>query len=85
MIAGVFVGLVASLLGATSLPVLAVVATVAAGGMFAGLLADQERRWRRSGRSERTLFLPDGQPAMRLRGLSCAPTTATTAAAQVTA
>lgn len=85
MIAGVFIGLVASLLGATSLLVLAVLATAAAGGMFAGLLADQERRWRRSGRSEPTLFLPDGQPAMQLRGLSSAPTTATTAAVQVTA
>ena len=63
MVAGVFVGLVASLLGGTSLPVLGLMATVAAGGMFAGLFADQERRWRRSGRSEPTLFLPDGKPA----------------------
>jgi len=78
MIAGVFVGLVASLLGANSLPVLGVLATGVAGGMFAGLFADQERRWRLSGRSEATLFLPDGQPAVQVRGLSSAPTTDTT-------
>ena len=69
MIAGVFAGLVGSRLGASSLPVLGVLATVIAGGMFAGLFADQERRWRRSGESEPTLFLPDGQPAVQVRGL----------------
>ncbi len=85
MIAGVFAGLVASRLGASSLTVLGVLATVVAGGMFAGLFADQERRWRRSGESEPTLFLPDGQPVVQVRGLVSAPTTATSAATQVTA
>ena len=78
MIAGVFVGLVASLLGATSLPVLGVLATVVAGSMFVVLFVDQERRWRRSGRTEPTLFLPDGQLAVSVRGLSSAPVTAAT-------
>ena len=75
MIGGVFAGLVGSRLGASSLPVLGVLATVIAGGMFAALFADQERRWRRSGKSEPTLFLPDGQPAVQVHGLVSAPTT----------
>ena len=82
MIAGVFAGLVASAVGASSLPVLGVLATVVAGGMFAGLFVDQERRWRRSGDSEPTRFLPDGQ---QVRGLVSTPTTATCAATQTTA
>jgi hypothetical protein len=76
MIAGVFAGLVASRLGASSLPVPGVLATLVAAGMFAGLFADQERRWRRSGESEPTLFLPDGQPAVQVCSLVSAPTTA---------
>ena len=83
MIAGVFAGLVGSRLGASSLPVLGVLATVIAGGMFAGLFADQERL-RRSGESEPTLFLPDGQPAVQVHGLVTAATTGTPAANLVT-
>ena len=82
MIAGVFAGLLASAVGASSLPVLGVLATVVAGGMFAGLFVDQERRWRRSGDSEPTRFLPDGQ---QVRGLVSTPTTATCSATQMTA
>ena len=84
MIAGVFAGLVGSRLGASSLPILGVLATVIASGMFAGLFADQERRWRRSGESEPTLFLPDGQPAVQVHGLVTAATTGTPAANLVT-
>jgi hypothetical protein len=45
-------------------PVLAAGATAAALATFAGLLADQERRWRRSDASLQPNFLPDGTPAM---------------------
>ena len=64
MIAGVFAGLVGSSLGASSLPVLGVLATVVAGGVFAALFTDQERRWRRSDDSLQSHFLPDGTPSM---------------------
>ena len=54
-------------------PVLAGVATAAAVAAFAGLLADQERRWRRSDDSLQSHFLPDGTPAMPVTALGGRP------------
>lgn len=51
------------------MPYVAPFSIAVAVGMFAGLFLDQERRWRRSDQSEPTLFLPDGQPAMQVRGI----------------
>lgn len=47
---------------------LATGATAVAVAVFAGLLADQERRWRRSDSSVQSHFLPDGTPAMTVTG-----------------
>ena len=68
VIAGVFTGL--GLAVATRLPVLvsAPTATAFAVTAFAAAYVDQERRWRRSGSSEPTRFLPDGTPAMQVHG-----------------
>lgn len=46
-----------------STSVLAAGATVVTVAAFAGLLADQERRWRRSDDALQSHFLPDGTPA----------------------
>lgn len=64
VISGAFLGLAGSVTTPLTTPVLAVGATVLAVATFAGLLADQERRWRRSDDSLQSHFLPDGTPAM---------------------
>jgi hypothetical protein len=64
VIAGAFLGVLGSVVTALATPVLAASATVAAVAAFAGLLADQERRWSRSDASLQSHFLPDGAPAM---------------------
>lgn len=69
VIAGVFVGLVGDLVTPLVTPALAASATVVAVATFAGLLADQERRWRRSDGSIQSHFLPDGTPAMPVHTL----------------
>ena len=84
IIAGVLVGLVANLLGISSLPVLGVLATGVASAGFGALFLDQERRWRRSGDAEPTLFLPDGHPAMQVHGLSLPATPRGAAAVNTT-
>lgn len=79
VIAGVFVGLLARLTWSAPVPYLAIVATLVALGVFVGLFLDQERRWRRSEQSQPTLFLPDGRPAMQVRGLPSEGTLVATA------
>jgi hypothetical protein len=64
VIAGAFLGVLGSVVTPLAPPVLAAVATVAAVAAFAGLLADQERRWRRADGALQSHFLPDGTPAM---------------------
>ena len=64
VIAGAFLGVFGSVVTALATPVLAAGATVVAVAAFAGLLADQERRWRRSDASVQSHFLPDGAHAM---------------------
>jgi hypothetical protein len=74
VIAGVFVGLVASASSTLTLPWLASLAGGVTVSMFAGFFIDQERRWRRSDQAVTTLFLPDGQPATPVHVLSGRPT-----------
>ena len=69
VIAGAFLGVLGSVVTPLASSVLAAGATVAAVVAFAGLLADQERRWRRSDASLQTHFLPDGTPAMTVTAL----------------
>ena len=64
VIGGVFLGLVGFAITPLATPALAAGATVVAVATFAGLLADQERRWRRSDSAVQSHFLPDGTPAM---------------------
>jgi hypothetical protein len=64
VIAGALLGVVGSVLTPLSAPVLAAGAAVLAVAAFGGLLADQERRWRRSDGSLQSHFLPDGTPSM---------------------
>jgi hypothetical protein len=68
VIAGAFLGVLGSAVTPLSTPVLAAGATVTAVAGFAGLLADQERRWSRSDASLQSHFLPDGTPAMTVTG-----------------
>jgi hypothetical protein len=62
VITGAFLGVLGSAVTPLAAPVLASAATITAVGAFAGLLADQERRWRRSDASLESHFLPDGTP-----------------------
>jgi hypothetical protein len=64
VITGAFLGVLGSVVTPLPTSVLAGAATVAAVAAFAGLLADQERRWRRSDDSLQSHFLPDGTPSM---------------------
>jgi hypothetical protein len=64
VITGAFVGVAGSAVSPLTTPVLAAAAVAVAVAAFAGLLADQERRWRRSDASLQSHFLPDGTPAM---------------------
>lgn len=63
VIAGALLGLVLSAFSPLAVPAVAVIATVAGSALFGATWLDQERRWRRSARSETTRFLPDGSPA----------------------
>ena len=69
VIAGAFVGVAGSAVTVLATPVIAAVAVAVAMAAFAGLLADQERRWRRSDASLQSHFLPDGTPAMPVTAL----------------
>jgi hypothetical protein len=69
VITGAFLGVLGSVISPLATSVLAAGATVAAVVAFAGLLADQERRWRRSDASLQSHFLPDGTPAMTVTAL----------------
>ena len=64
VISGAFLGLAGSVTTPLPAPLIAVGGTALAIATFAGLLADQERRWRRSDESLQSHFLPDGTPAM---------------------
>jgi len=68
VIAGAFLGVLGSVVTSLATPVLTAGGTVTAVAAFAGLLADQERRWRRSDASLQSNFLPDGTPAMTVAG-----------------
>lgn len=63
VIAGALVGVVGSVVTPLSAPVLAAGAALIAVAAFGGLLADQERRWRRSDGSLQSHFLPNGTPS----------------------
>lgn len=72
---GVLAGVLAALgvhlvLPTAAVPALAGLATAVAMALFAGLFADQERRWRRSDAGMATRFLPDGTPAMTVTGFA---------------
>ena len=69
VITGAFLGVLGSVVTPLATPVLAAGATVAAVAAFAVLLADQERRWRRSDDSLQSHFLPDGTPSMSVTTL----------------
>jgi hypothetical protein len=58
VVAGVLYALIAQLGRVSSPPLVGVGAGVVALGLFAGLMVDQERRWRRSQRALPTLFPP---------------------------
>ena len=73
VIAGAFVGVAGSAVTLLTTPVLAAVAVAIAVAAFAGLLADQERRWRRSDASLPSHFLPDGTPAMTVTAFGGRP------------
>ena len=73
VVCGVFVGLFTRVTLGLPLSGIAVGSALVAASVFVGLFLDQERRWRRSDRSEPTLFLPDGQPAMQVAGLETRP------------
>jgi hypothetical protein len=64
VIIGAFLGVLGSAVTPLATSVLAAGGTVAAVAAFVGLLADQERRWRRSDASLESHFLPDGTPSM---------------------
>lgn len=63
VISGALLGLVLSAFTPVPVPVLAAISTVVGSALFGATWHDQERRWRRSARSEATRFLPDGTPA----------------------
>jgi hypothetical protein len=58
VLAGVLVGFAAYVVAPLPLPVLTITAALVAISVFGGLVIDQERRWRRSGEAEPTIFLP---------------------------
>ena len=83
VVAGVLYALIAQLGRASSPPLVGVGAGVVALGVFAGLMVDQERRWRRSEQAVPTLFPPEGAqgvPPMPTPSAQ-APTTKATIAA----
>ena len=61
VVAGALYALLAQLGRASSPPLIGVSAGGVAVGLFAGLMFDQERRWRRSERAVPTLFPPHGE------------------------
>jgi hypothetical protein len=63
VISGALLGLVLSGFSPVPVPVVAAVSTVVGSASFGLTWLDQERRWRRSARSEPTRFLADGSPA----------------------
>ena len=69
VIMGVFLGLVGSAFTPVTTSALAAGATVLAAAIFAVLLADQERRWRRFDASLQSHFLSDGTPTMPVTAL----------------
>ena len=62
VIAGVLGGLAVETATPLTLPTTAVIGVVLAGAVLVGLLADQERRWRRCEERSPALFAPDGTP-----------------------
>ena len=64
VITGAFVRVAGSAATPLTTPGLAGVAVAVGVAAFAGLLVDQERRWRRADASLQSHFLPDGTPAM---------------------
>ena len=62
VIAGVLSGLAVDTATSVTLPGIAVMGVVVGTGVLGALLADQERRWRRSERQSPSLFAPDGAP-----------------------
>jgi hypothetical protein len=70
VIAGALVGVVGSVVTPLSAPVIAAGSAVLAVAAFGGLLADQERRWRRSDGSLQSHFLPDGTPSVTATAFS---------------
>lgn len=67
VITDAFLGVLGSVVTPLAISVIAVGGTLAAVAAFVGLLADQERRWRRSDASLESHFLPDGTPSMTVR------------------
>jgi hypothetical protein len=61
-VAGAFVAVVGGVLTDGDVRWLAALGSAVAFASLAGLLADQERRWRRADAAVTTRFLPDGQP-----------------------
>ena len=62
-VTGAFVAVVAGVLTAVDVRWLAALGSAAAFATLAGLLVDQERRWRRADAAVTTRFLPDGREA----------------------
>lgn len=62
VIAGVLGGLAVETATPLTLPATAVIGVLLAGAVLVGLLADQERRWRRCEQRSPALFAPDGTP-----------------------
>jgi hypothetical protein len=76
VIAGVLGGLAVETATPLTLPVTAVIGVVLAVAVLVALLADQERRWRRSEQGSPAFFAPDGtarDPEVAAAGLSCHP------------
>lgn len=65
VIPGALLGLVLSAFSPVPVAVVAVISSAVGSALFGATLLDQERRWRRSARSEPTRFPPDGTPAAR--------------------
>ncbi|HSF97564.1 MAG TPA: hypothetical protein VLA55_02625 [Ornithinibacter sp.] len=63
VVSGALLGLVLSAFSPVPVAVVAVISTAVGSALFGATWLDQERRWRRSARSEPTRFLPDGTPA----------------------
>lgn len=75
VVSGAFVAMVVRTLSPVEVPWLAAGGATVAMAVLGGLLADQERRWRRADAAVETRFLPDGQPAPATT--PARPTTAT--------